>query len=255
MSTGEGSRDALNRIRDFAAAARAAETLSDLRSLLANVVQTFGIEYFLMAHHVDFGKPAPGLVQIGNYPPEFVAQQREYGGWRDDPVLRACEKTSVGFFWSDVGNIIQLTREHVRRFDVVRRYGLGDGFVVPNHLPGEHSGSVHFIVRPEKEFPRHRAAALQSLATYGFEAARQLARTSNATPVINAPLTTRQIECLLLSARGKSDTDIAQLLGLRPSTVNEHIEGAKRRYCVATRQQAIILALYNSDLTFAEVLH
>lgn len=249
------NRGSLERIRDFVTAARSLETIADLRGLLSDVVPTFGVKYFLMTHHVDFGRPHPGTVQISNYPVEFVARQRETGGWRDDAVLLACEKTTAGFFWSDVGQLIHLTEQHRRRFVESERWGLVDGFVVPNHIPGEYSGSVHFNVDIDKGFPRYMAAALQSLATYGFEIARQLARESDESTVVYAPLTTRQIDCLLLSARGKSDTDIAQLLGLSAATVNEHIEGAKRRYCVATRQQAIIRALYNSQFTFAEVLH
>lgn len=254
-SPGMTSTDALACVREFVAAARNASSLRDLRDLLNDVVPSFGVPYFLMTHHVDFGRPAPGTVQISNYPGEFVAIQREKGGWRDDAVLLACEKTAAGFFWSDVGEIIALTAHHRARFEESERFGLADGFVVPNHIPGEYSGSVHFNVDRRQSFPRHMSAALQSLATYGFEIARQLARDSGATPVVHAPLTTRQIDCLLLSARGKSDTDIAQLLGLSRATVNEHIEGAKRRYCVATRQQAIILALFSSQFTFADVLH
>jgi LuxR family quorum-sensing system transcriptional regulator CciR len=247
--------DSLYKIRDFLAAARSLDSLIDFRGLLSEVIPSFGVSYYLMTHHVDFGRPAPGTVQISNYPPEFVAVQREQGGWRDDPILLACEKTAAGFFWSDVGAIVPMTDHHHRRFEEGRRYGLSDGFVVPNHIPGEYSGSVHFTVDPSQDFPRQMSTALQSLATYAFEIARQLARDTDGTAVSFAPLTARQIECLLLSARGKSDTDIAQLLKLSPATVNEHIEAAKRRYCVATRQQAIILALFNSQFTFAEVLH
>jgi LuxR family transcriptional regulator, quorum-sensing system regulator CciR len=248
------SLETFTRVREFAEATRDLENISDLRRLMSDAVTNLGVEYFLMTHHVDFGRPAPGSVQLSNYPAEFIAIQRERGGWRDDPVLLACERTTAGFFWSDIGEIIPLTPFHQKRFAGGRRYGLGDGFVVPNHIPGEYSGSVHFTVRTGKPFPRTLASAFQSLATFAFETARQLVRSEADTPIIRAPLTTRQTDCLLLAARGKSDTDIGQLLGISPATVNEHIEAAKRRYCVASRQQAIILALYNSQLSFAEIL-
>jgi LuxR family transcriptional regulator, quorum-sensing system regulator CciR len=249
------SIDRFAQVREFAEAAREVETVSDLRELMSDVVAKFGVEYFLMTHHVDFGRPAPGSIQVSNYPAEFIAIQRDRGGWRNDPALLACEKTTAGFFWSDIGHIIPLTAYQHQRFAGVRQYGLGDGFVVPNHIPGEFSGSSHFVVRTGKKFPRELASAFQSLATFGFESARQLVRSEDVLPIAHAPLTARQRDCLLLAARGKSDTDIGQLLSISPATVNEHIEGAKRRYCVATRQQAIILALYNSQLTFAEILH
>ena len=251
----ERASEAFPHVRDFVAAAQTAESLRSLQDMISQVLPRFGLDYFLMSHHVDFGKPAPGTVQISNYPAEFVAVQREHGGWRDDPVLLACEKTTAGFFWSDVATMMPLTDYHRSRFEIGRRYGLADSFVVPNHIPGEYSGSVHFTVGPSRPFPRHLAPALQSFATYGFEAARRLARTHDGSTVNSVPLTDRQIDCVLLSARGKSDTDIAQLLGLTRRTVNEYIEGAKRRYCVATRQQLIVRALFNSQITFSQVLH
>ena len=248
------SNDSFGRVREFAEATRHLGSIADLRGLMSDVVRGFGVEYFLMTHHVDFGRPAPGSIQLSNYPPEFIAGERQRGGWRNDPALLACEKTTAGFFWSEIDQIIPLTARHYERFAGARRRGLGDGFVVPNHIPGEYSGSVHFVVRTGKQFPREMASALQSLATFGFETARQLVRGEDGGPIIPAPLTSRQRECLLFAARGKSDTDIGQLLGISPATVNEHIEAAKRRYCVASRQQAIILALYSSQLTFAEIL-
>lgn len=250
----ETPKDALARVRDFAGEVQQVQSLASLRGLLGEVLPGFGIDYFLMAHHVDFGRPTPGAVQLGNYPSEFVARQRERGGWRHDPILLACERTTAGFFWSDVGCHVQLLEEHVRRFDEVRLAGLGEGFAVPNHIPGEFSGSVQFAVTDGRSFPREMASVLQALATYAFEAARRLARTNDGPVVACAPLTDRQLDCLLLAARGKSDTDIGQLLCLSPRTVNAYIEAAKRRYCVATRQQLMILALFNRQITFADVL-
>jgi DNA-binding CsgD family transcriptional regulator len=51
---------------------------------------------------------------------------------------------------------------------------------------------------------------------------------------LDALLTDPERDCVLLSAKGRSDATIAQLLELRPKTVNEYMEGAKRQYCVAT---------------------
>jgi LuxR family quorum-sensing system transcriptional regulator CciR len=69
-----------------------------------------------------------------------------------------------------------------------------------------------------------------------------------------APLSERQRECLLFVAKGKSDSIIGQLLNIKPRTVNEHIEAAKRRYSVATRSQLLVRALFRSEICFSEVL-
>ncbi|MGZ8351010.1 MAG: LuxR C-terminal-related transcriptional regulator, partial [Allosphingosinicella sp.] len=165
-----------------------------------------------------------------------------------------CEKTLTGFFWSEVGSVIALNEKHRRRAEEVGRTGLGDGFVVPTHIPGEPLGSCHFATRSGRRVPRENSAALQAIAAFGFEAARRLAQSQSDPYCLSASLTQRQRECLILSARGKSDSVIAQLLGLSPKTVNAYVEAAKRRYGVATRGQLIVRALYASQITFHDVM-
>jgi LuxR family quorum-sensing system transcriptional regulator CciR len=244
----------LTQIQEFVASARSAQSLADLRDLLADVLTDLEIDHFLFASHVDFGKPPPGAVAIGNYPKEWVARAREKGDWRTDPILAACEKASAGFFWGDLPKLLPLSPQQLGFVESAKKFGLGDGFSVPNHVPGELLGSCHFTVLPGKSISETHISMLQTVATFGYEAARRLSRGITAPEVLDAPLTGRQRDCVLLSAKGKSDTTIAQLLGLRPRTVNEYMEGAKRRYCVATRQQLIVRALYSSQITFGEVL-
>jgi LuxR family quorum-sensing system transcriptional regulator CciR len=207
-----------------------------------------------MIHHADFRRRTHGLVKVGNYPEEFIAASRAGSELVGDAIMEACEKTLTGFFWDDVGRYVTVTEEHLLRRAEVERTGLGDGFVVPTHIPGEHLGSCHFAVRSGRQMPRDTSAALQAIAIFGFEAARRLVRESEGPHIIHQPLTVRQRECLVLSARGKSDVTIGQLLGLSPKTINNYIEEAKRRYGVATRSQLIASALYTSEITFQDIV-
>lgn len=240
----------LGMVQAFADAALAADSLPDLRALMAETARAFGADYFLMIHHADFSGDAGGLVRVGNYPEEFIRISRQDGRPLDDPIMEACEKTLTGFFWSDVGSIVTLTDKHKKRAEAVAKTGLADGFVVPTHLPGEHRGSCHFATISGRRLRREDSAALQTVATYGFEAARRLVGQSTPPP----GLTDRQRECIILSAKGKSDTVIAQLLGLSPKTVNAYMESAKKRYGVATRNQLIVRALYASEITFHDIV-
>ena len=247
-------RSRLERVQAFADAAQTATSLGELDIIMGEAACDFGADYYLMIHHADFRGRTHGLINVGNYPAEFVDISRLDGTLTVDPIMEACEKTLTGFFWTDVGSIVQMTKKHLERAEAVARTGLGDGFVVPAHIPGEHLGSCHFAVRSGKQVPRENSAALQSIAVFGFEAARRLARLRDGEMFAPPPLTSRQRECLVLSARGKSDTTIAQLLGLSPKTVNSYIEEAKKRYGVATRQQLLALALYCSEITFQDIV-
>ncbi|WP_255500614.1 helix-turn-helix transcriptional regulator [Caulobacter sp. 17J80-11] len=55
-------------------------------------------------------------------------------------------------------------------------------------------------------------------------------------------LTPRQAECLRWAAEGKSSWDIAQITGLSPRTVDEHLDNACRRLGVKRRAQAVAAA-------------
>jgi DNA-binding CsgD family transcriptional regulator len=55
---------------------------------------------------------------------------------------------------------------------------------------------------------------------------------------VKAPLIPRELECLRCVLQGKSDTDIAKILGISHTTVHFHIEQAKKKLGVKTRTQA-----------------
>lgn len=63
----------------------------------------------------------------------------------------------------------------------------------------------------------------------------------------------RERECLELVARGKSDWEISQLLGIGESTVHKHVESAKRRLGVSTRIQAVVWAVQQREICFGDV--
>ncbi len=56
-------------------------------------------------------------------------------------------------------------------------------------------------------------------------------------------LSPREIECLQWAAAGKSDTDIASLIGIKPATAHFHIEQAKKRLGVKTRVEAVAVGV------------
>jgi LuxR family transcriptional regulator, quorum-sensing system regulator CciR len=245
---------AIRRIQEFADAAASVDSLATLDLMMRDTARAFGADFYLMIHHANCFEGTPGLVHLGNYPQTVVDISLQDGTQRFDPIMEACERTLTGFFWDEVGSVIELTSRHLARASDVHSTGLADGFVVPTHIPGEWVGSCHFAVPRGRSLPRENSAALQSVAMFGFEAARRLSRQRDLVWSRPPPLTDRQRECLVLSARGKSDTVIGQLLGLSPKTVNAYMEDAKRRYGVATRGQLVVGALYASEISFQEIV-
>lgn len=246
--------DAFDHVQSFVAQAKRAATLADLNTLLGEVGTSLGLDYYALAHHVDLGRPPSSSVLVSNYPIGWfhtILRQRYFV---DDPIFAAAQHASAGFLWEDIGALIQLSDRQKRIFATAGRQGIGPGFTVPITLRGEPSASCSFAVKLGRRFPPGLAAVAQSIGWFAFEAARRLAIAQGGRPRRRvAPLTSRQLDCVVLIAKGKSDGIIGELLGLSRHTVNHYVEDAKRRHGVATRQQLLISALWEGQVTFEDM--
>lgn len=67
-------------------------------------------------------------------------------------------------------------------------------------------------------------------------------------------LSPRQLDCIALVAQGKSDWEIAQILGLSRDTVHEYVEAARRRYGVRRRTQLVLRVVRDGHLNIDALL-
>ncbi|MFY8105338.1 MAG: response regulator transcription factor [Elstera sp.] len=73
---------------------------------------------------------------------------------------------------------------------------------------------------------------------------RRLTRAAPASPTTSRhELTDREIETLTWVARGKSSSEIADMLGISERTVNFHVENVMRKLDVVSRVQAAVVAV------------
>lgn len=244
-------------VKRFSEASQRVTTVSELHDLIEDATTELGFNYFALVHHVDLKAPPGGAIKIDNYPTSWFETLVERRYYIDDPIHAATQKTALGFKWSDVGEHLDLT---VRQQDILRhakREGLGDGFSVPVHIPGEFTGSCSFGVRVGQSLQDDVLPTAHVLASFAFEAARKLNRRTLASMGIAADvqdvrLTQRQRECVILMSQGKSDWEIGKILNISRNTAHKHIEAAKQKFSVSTRQQLLMCALYTSELTFGD---
>ena len=239
--------------RYFVERARLAASDADLRNLLDAVSRELGFRYFALIHHVDLRRSSPGVIQLENYPPAWSARFIQRRQFLDDPVLHASLRTNVGFGWDAIPKMIRLTPRQRGIFEAAAREGIGTGFTVPAHVPGESCGSISFVVPPGHALPKRGLLAAELIGVYAFEAARRIRRL---VPETEPPrLTERQRECLIWAARGKTDGEIATILGIGEETVTKHMNAARECYDVVRRQQLIVAALFDGQISFLETLH
>lgn len=239
-----------SRVETFVRDVRNLRTEAELAAAIDDVARDLGFRYFALTHHVDVRRSSEAI-RIHNYPAGWAEwfDARSLGA--TDPVHRASNLTSVGFCWSQLPAMLTLTPADERILKLAREQGIGDGFTVPAHVPGEAHGSCSFACTTGEQFDARHCALLQLVGAFSFEGARRLRR-EQASPAPVA-LTERQRECVMWVARGKTDWEISRILGISHDTVIEHLRHARQRYEVSTRTLLAIHALFDGTIGFLDV--
>jgi LuxR family quorum-sensing system transcriptional regulator CciR len=228
------------------------ERLFDVLSDLCSVI---GFRYFALTHHVNFTSMRPDAFRIHNYPAEFAQYFDKNALGVRDPVHRASQLRGAGFLWSTLPALLQLSKDDKTVLERAARSGIGDGYTVPFHVPGEYSGSCSFAVSPGTELRADQIPIAQLLGTFAFEAARQLHARKTRWPRPPILLTPRQREIVVWLGRGKSEEVIAQILSCSTNTINTHLKAVRERCGVGKSAQLVIYALVDGVITYNELLH
>lgn len=226
----------------------------ELAVAMAMITPRLGFEHYALSHHTDVDAARGNAVRLHDYPDRWASYYDRNALSVTDPVHRASHVTSSGFCWSNMPNMIPLTAGDRRMLALGRDQGIGDGFTVPAHVPGEARGSCSFANRAGRPMPAHMLPLAQLAGNFAFEAARRLwnARGHRSTP--RPVLTDRQRDCVLWVARGKSDWEVGCILGISEETVARHVRNACERYGVNKRTLLVIRTLFDGTLTFTDLV-
>lgn len=241
------------RIGEFVEDLNAAPTLADLGSVIAEVTKVLGFTHFALSHNVDARWSTEPTIRIHNYPGEWEQYYDRHQLGRTDPVYRACQMTAVGFAWTQLPKLIPLTRRDHCMLESAARHGLGEGFTVPAHVPGEVIGSCSFATARGRPLQAEHLAATQLVGTFAFEAARRLVKRENQKLHDPARISNRERDCLIWVARGKSDSEIATILGISPETVHQYVKQARANYDAVSRSQLVAHALFSGTISFMDI--
>lgn len=234
--------------------ARLAKNEDDLLAALMRCCGDMGVRYFALSHHVDFSKPGLAGLRLHNYPAAWQNWFDENRLGASDPVHRASHVSSIGFPWSAVPRMIKLTPADQSVLSQAHLIGIGDGFTVPAHVPGEVNGSCSFAMDRGEPFPAELRYVAQLIGGFSFEAARRIGRIRDILADPCRTLTDRQRECVLWAARGKTDFEISVILEISQDTVIQHLKHARERYGVQKRALLAVRALFDGLISFTDIL-
>ncbi len=189
-----------------------------------------------------------------NYPDPWNQHFVERRYFDIDPTLERARQTLMPFVWSEMKDSRTLSAPQRQLFDEAESFGLRHGFTVPIHAPGGADGLVALATDlAPRQFAREIDHARHTLhllalhyhmrATAAWKQARKPEPRRARPEEKPSPITLREADCLLWTARGKSAWETAVILGVSERTVNFHVENARHKLDAQSKTQAVVRAI------------
>ena len=144
----------------------------------------------------------------------------------------------------DGATTTRVIRQQFPQVQIIALTSFKEGNLVKNALE---AGAIAYLLKDVSADDLARAirAAHAGRATLSPEAAQAFVETSNQPPAPGLDLTEREREVLALMVEGLNNTQIAGRLTVSPSTIKSHVSNILSKLGVASRTEAVTLALRN----------
>src|SRR5688572_442057 len=145
----------------------------------------------------------------------------------------------------DGASATRVIRRQFPQVKVIALTSFKDGELIKNALE---AGAIGYVLKDVSADDLVRAihAAHAGRSTLSPEASQVLVQTANQPPAPGLDLTEREREVLSLMIEGLNNTQIAARLTVSPSTIKSHVSNILSKLGVASRTEAVTLALRNS---------
>jgi LuxR family transcriptional regulator, activator of conjugal transfer of Ti plasmids len=221
-------------VLSFLDEARESTNIQMLKQSMQTTMEAIGLSRWAYAAKAEI---------IHNYPSDWVDYYISRKYMEIDPIVTRGCSLNAPFRWSEIAPLYDLSTEERNYYGEAMDFGLIDGLGVPilggsNHVVFS-MASDERITKIDRRLKNDR---LQFIAlAYAFHSIYE--RISQSKPACDKPLSPREAECLLWTARGKTSAEIASRLNISERTVIFHIENSKRKLKVKNRSQAAVKAI------------
>lgn len=166
-------------------------------------------------------------------------------------AIKLCDKVQPDVVLMDMvmpnmdgATTTRVIRQQFPQVQIIALTSFKEGNLVKNALE---AGAIAYLLKDVSSDDLARAirAAHSGRATLSAEAAQAFVETSNLPPVPGLDLTEREREVLALMVEGLNNTQIAGKLTVSPSTIKSHVSNVLSKLGVASRTEAVTLALRN----------
>jgi len=212
-------------------------TETELDVLLGRVRELVSCDYVTCCmKRVDAaGQLAASVKSLpGNFPSDWLIQFLD-GRRASAVLLPAADEHGQALVWSEA--LVHLPAVDLDLVHRARDHGLVEGITLTVASPQRGVGSLFSFSGRAIEDPTHSAALLQYLAPHLHSALLRMAQAGD------IALSQREREILDWVRKGKTNWEIAQILGISERTVKFHVQNIMVKLDVSSRTHAVAVAM------------
>ncbi|MCI4680598.1 autoinducer binding domain-containing protein [Rhodoblastus acidophilus] len=173
------------------------------------------------------------------FPSEWAGRYHDRGFVFRDPIVRRLQSDRAPFDWDEAYSSCPAADDVALIKGEAAEFGLRDGYVVPVPTLDGSLAAVSFG-GPDAAVDAEGRALLGFAASYAVGAFLHHRESRRR---LLGKVTPREFDCLLWAAEGKTDWEIAVILGISKPTVVKHLLSAREKLGAVTKGHAIAIAL------------
>ncbi|MEZ5987110.1 MAG: autoinducer binding domain-containing protein [Hyphomonas sp.] len=231
----------LEAIRDI----QATTTDADAIERLARFGESYGFSRVYLGQLVNPLKvPLKDILYLSNWPEELKARRRSRLAILHDPIALCAIRSRRPFSWAEAhAHASRIGRMVV---DMVHDYGITDGMMFPMHALASISGGVSLGGDRMPDLSRTQVAELEIVCQTAYYHLEELMGPFPYQKL--AELSPREAECVQFAAAGKSNWEIAHILGIREDSVKKTLQRACRKLDAVNRAHLVSSAIAHGQI-------
>lgn len=221
----------------------------DIQALLVRwprLVRRLGFDVSALGSWVGGAKDRQHRFYFNDWPQDWLDEYATRGFFQRDFIVAESRRHMRPFLWSELDPAVFSSPDARAIFSAAKAHGWIDGFAIPVRGASGYEGLVSIAAKQTVTLSPVERALLETAAREFIERCRATVGLGHV-PAALSELTPREIECMTWVSRGKTDSEIGQLMGVSKATAHFHVEQVKRKLDASTRVHAVaLLVLYGA---------
>lgn len=218
----------------------ATTTSTETITVLAGFIKAYGFEKIFIGQLVNpLNVPLKDILYISNWPDELKALRQSRVAILHDPIALCALRSKRPFTWAEAR--AHASRAGRRIVDMVHDFGITDGMMFPMHALESVSGGVSLGGGSKSGLSPVQVAELEIVCQAAYYHLESMHGPFPYQRV--AELTARETECVQFAAAGKSNWEIAKILGIQEDTVKKTLRRASDKFSAVNRAHLVASAI------------